>query len=78
MVVYAETLLQGSPGESSPVRTLEKLLGSTHDCQVLQLWQAGRMALMEVQEVLESLGQWLVLTGRPVWALWWHMKSNGH
>lgn len=54
------------------------LAGSTHVCcEVLQLWQAGMMALMEVQEVLESLGQQLADT-HPVWAQRQCQKVNGH
>lgn len=56
-------------GESSLVRTLQKLSGSTRVCcDCRQLWQAGRPALMEVQEVLENVGQWLTLTEGPMWA----------
>lgn len=42
-------LLQGSTGESPPVRMLQNLAGLTHiHSKVLQLWQAGRMALVQV------------------------------
>lgn len=37
-------------------------------CDCLQLWQAGRLALMEVQEVLENVSQWLTLTEGPMGA----------
>lgn len=41
---------------------LQKLVESIHILHgVLQVWQAGRMALTEVQEVFESIGQWLAL-----------------
>lgn len=42
---------------------------STHTHhEVLQLWWAGRTALVEAKEVLESIGQWLALTDQPEWA----------
>ncbi|KAH0521701.1 Vacuolar protein sorting-associated protein VTA1-like protein [Microtus ochrogaster] len=62
-------LLQGSNGERSLARTLQKLAGSTHIHQdILQVWQAGGMSLMkvlEVLEVLESIDQLLVLANGP-------------
>lgn len=64
-VVWFRNAAAGSTGESSPVRRLWKLAGVTLIChEVLQLWQARRIALMDV---LESVGQWLSLTGGPVW-----------
>lgn len=48
-VVLGDMLLQGSSGELSLARTLQKLAGSTHiHHEILQLWQAGGMTLMEV------------------------------
>lgn len=59
-------LLQGSNGKPSLARTLQKLAGSTHiHHDILQLWQAGGMTLMEVPEVLESIDQLLVLANGP-------------
>lgn len=53
-------LLRNSSGESSPARMLQKLPGSTQlCCEVLPLWQAGKLALMEAQEVPESISQQL-------------------
>lgn len=51
-------LLQDASGESSPMRMLQKLTDLTRVCcEVLQLWQARRMAPMEVQKVLENIDQ---------------------
>lgn len=50
IAIWATTLLLGRMGESSLVEMLWKFAGSTHiHWEALQLWQAGRMALMEVQ-----------------------------
>lgn len=57
---------EGSSGEHSLVRTLQKLAGGTHiHHDVLQLWQAGVMTLMEVPDVPESTDQLLVLADGP-------------
>ena len=59
-------LLQGSNGDRSLARTLQKHAGSTHIYHdILQLWQAGGMSLMKVLEVLESIDKLLVLANGP-------------
>lgn len=59
-MIGQKTLLQDSTRESS---TLMKLAGSTHGhCEFLQLWQAARTVLMEVQGVFERFSQCLALT----------------
>lgn len=56
-LIEQKMLLQDSTRESSPFL---KPAGSAHVCcKVLQLWQAGKMVLMEVQAVSEGLGQCL-------------------
>lgn len=48
-MIGQKMLLQGSTGESPPVRMLQNLAGLIHiHSEVLQLWQAGKMALVQV------------------------------
>lgn len=57
---------EGSSGECSLVRTLQKLAGGTHiHHDVLQLRPAGVITLMELPDVLESTDQQLVLADGP-------------
>lgn len=47
-------------------------------CKALQLWQAGRAALMEGQSILKSFGELLVLTNRHLEAerQCWKFKNH--
>lgn len=52
---------------------LWKLAGVTLICrEVLHLWRARRIALMDV---LETIGQWLSLTGGPL-RVWWQTVTE--